>query len=147
MSEIQSISGVSTSYATGTSSASSTKYSDTKVSFSAILKQLKTGAGPGSGASKDSSEETVTITQVMSDGSVLITVYQGDKIISQTKTKSASPEENPTIMSTNVERGLPFQSDSASTNIVSSNAERMDAGNGGIDMSFLRKMLYEGCLG
>ena len=147
MSEIQSISGVSTSYATGTSSASSTKYSDTKVSFSAILKQLKTGAGPGSGASKDSSEETVTITQVMSDGSVLITVYQGDKIISHTKTKSASPEENPTIMSTNVERGLPFQSDSASTNIVSSNAERMDAGNGGIDMSFLRKMLYEGCLG
>ena len=58
----------------------------------------------------------------MSDGSVLITVYQGDKIISQTKTKSASPEENPTIMSTNVERGLPFQSDSASTNIVSSSA-------------------------
>ena len=122
MSEIQSISGVSKSYATGTSSASSTKYSDTKVSFSAILKQLKTGAGPGSGASKDSSEETVTITQVMSDGSVLITVYQGDKIISQTKTKSASPEENPTIMSTNVERYLPFQSDSASTNIVSSSA-------------------------
>ena len=144
MSEIQSISG---SYATRTSFASSTKYSDTKVSFSAILKQLKTGAGPGSGASKDSSEETVTITQVMSDGSVLITVYQGDKIISQTKTKSASPEENPTIMSTNVERGLPFQSDSASTNIVSSSAERMDAGNGGIDMSLLRNMLYEDCLG
>ena len=122
MSEIQSISGVSTSYATGTSSASSTKYSDTKVSFSAILKQLKTGAGPGSGASKDSSEQNVTITQVMSDGSVLITVYQGDKIISQTKTKSASPEDNLTIMSTNVERGLLFQSDCASTNIVSSSA-------------------------
>ena len=122
MSEIQSINGISTSYATRTSSASSTKDSDTKVFFAAILEQLKTGAGSGSGASEDSSEETVTVTQVMSDGSVLITVYQGDEIISQTKTKSASPEENPTVMSTNVERGLPVQPDSTSTNIVSSSA-------------------------
>ena len=44
MSEIQSINGISTSYATRTSSASSTKDSDTKVFFAAILEQLKTAA-------------------------------------------------------------------------------------------------------
>lgn len=125
MSEIQSINGNSTSYAAGTTSASSTKDSDTKVSFTAILNQLKTGAGSGGGASGDDSKETVTITKVMSDGSVMITVYQGDKIISQTKTKSASPEENPTVLSTNSERGLPDPANNFSMNTVSSSAAAM----------------------
>ncbi len=122
MSEVQSINGNSTSRATGTMSASSTKDSDTKVSFTAILNQLKTGAGAGGGASGDDSEETVTITKVMSDGSVMITVYQGDKIVSQTKTKSANPEENPTVLSTNFERSLPNPTDNSSMNTVSSSA-------------------------
>lgn len=61
----------------------------------------------------------------MSDGSVMITVYQGDKIISQTKTKSASPEENPTVLSTNSERGLPDPANNFSMNTVSSSAAAM----------------------
>ena len=52
----------------------------------------------------DSGEETTTITQVMSDGSVLITVYEGDRIVSQSKTHAAHPEDNPTILSTQVDK-------------------------------------------
>ena len=43
----------------------------------------------------------------MSDGSVLVTVYENDKIISQTKTHSPHPEKIPTILSTQVEHSLP----------------------------------------
>lgn len=122
MSKVQSINGVSTIYANGTSSASSTKDSDTKASFATIFKQLKTGAGPGNGASEDNAKETVTVTQVMNDGSVLVTVYQGNEIISQNKTKSANPDKNPTVISTNRERDLSLKSDNASMNIVSNSA-------------------------
>ncbi|TYZ20227.1 hypothetical protein FZ040_12330, partial [Selenomonas ruminis] len=45
--------------------------------------------------------------RVMSDGSVLVTVYEKDKIISQTKTHSPHPDKIPTILSTQVEHSLP----------------------------------------
>jgi len=47
------------------------------------------------------------VTRVMSDGSVLITVYEKDKIVSQTKTHSPQPEKIPTILSTRTEQSLP----------------------------------------
>lgn len=82
------------------------KESDTKDSFSAILQDLKSG-GSGAGANGGSDEEeTSTITQVLSDGSVLVTVYQGNEIISQTKTRSANPEENPQVVSTSYEGNI-----------------------------------------
>ena len=47
----------------------------------------------------------------MSDGSVLITVYEKDKIVAQTKAHSPHPEEIPTILSTRVEHSLPDDPD------------------------------------
>lgn len=78
------------------------KESGTKNTFSAILKQMRTGGGSSGGGSSDSDsdDKTTTVTQVMSDGSVLITVYKGDEIISQTKSHAANPTENPTVLST-----------------------------------------------
>ena len=67
--------------------------------FSAILQQMQTG-GASAGSSGGESEKTTTVTQVMADGSVLVTVYEGEKIVSQTKMRAANPEENPTIQST-----------------------------------------------
>ena len=95
--------GLAVTAGTGTANKTDTT-SETKDLFSSLLQQLKSGgaAGGGSGSSSDSDSDTVTVTQVMSDGSVLITVYQDDKIISQTKTHSQNPEENPSILSTKV---------------------------------------------
>lgn len=44
------------------------------------------------------------VTQVMSDGSVLTTVYEGKCIVSQNKTHAANPEKIPTILSNQVEK-------------------------------------------
>ena len=73
-------------------------------SFSAVLDKMKKGGAPaGGGSSDDSSDETTTVMQVMSDGSALVTTYEGDKIVSQTKTRAAHAEENPMLVSTQVE--------------------------------------------
>ena len=77
-----------------------------KGQFSTMLRQLETGGGI-TDTGESSGEDTTTVIQVMSDGSVLITVYEGDKLVSQTKTHAAHPEENPTILSTQVEKSAP----------------------------------------
>ncbi|MBO6203003.1 MAG: hypothetical protein J6O13_05680 [Selenomonas sp.] len=77
-----------------------------KGQFSTMLRQLETGGGI-TDTGESSGEDTTTVIRVMSDGSVLITVYEGDKLISQTKTHAAHPEENPTILSTQVEKSAP----------------------------------------
>ncbi len=40
---------------------------------------------------------------MLSDGSVIITVYEGNHIISETKTRSANPEQTPAVLSTRTE--------------------------------------------
>ena len=77
-----------------------------KGQFSTMLRQLETGGGI-TDTGESSGEDTTTVIQVMSDGSVLITVYDGDKLVSQTKTHAAHPEEKPTILSTQVETAAP----------------------------------------
>ncbi len=75
-----------------------------KTTFSHMLRQLETGGGIRDTGEGDNGEETTTVTQVMSDGSVLVTIYAGDRIVSQSKTHAAHSEENPTILSTQVEK-------------------------------------------
>ena len=70
-------------------------------SFSALLKNMRAGKPAGSGEEKDT--QTTTVTQVLSDGSVLVTVYEGDRIVSETKTRSANPEQTPAVLSTRTE--------------------------------------------
>ena len=77
-----------------------------KGQFSTMLRQLETGGGI-TDTGENSGEDTTTVIQVMSDGSVLITVYEGDKLISQTKTHAAHPDKTPTILSTQVEKSAP----------------------------------------
>lgn len=84
--------------------ASNDKTLKAKPVFAKMLSQLETGGGVREDGAGDSGEETTTITQVMSDGSVLITVYEGDRIVSQSKTHAAHPEDNPAILSTQVDK-------------------------------------------
>ena len=102
MSSIDEISSKGWNINTGNKVKNSDKESGAKNTFSAILKQMRTGGGSSGGGSSDSDsdDKTTTVTQVMSDGSVFITVYKGDKIISQTKSHAAKPTENPTVLST-----------------------------------------------
>ena len=73
--------------------------------FSAILRQMETGGGaPRSENSGDKNEEeTTTVTKVMADGSVLVTVYRGTEIISENKTKATTAEKDSTVISTRTE--------------------------------------------
>ena len=103
--------------AAGTEPDSKDKTQGAKSTFANMLRQLETGGGIRDTGEGDNGEEITTVTQVMSDGSVLITVYAGDRIVSQTKTHAAHPEENPTILSTQ------FEKSGSSTN--SMEAEKM----------------------
>ena len=74
--------------------------------FAALLEKMKTGtASGGSGDSSSDDTKTRTVTEVLSDGSVLITVWEGNKIVSQTKTHAADAQENPTVLSVQSESG------------------------------------------
>lgn len=110
---------------TGASNAD--KDTETKTDFSAMLSELKSGGGAGkkSSGSSDSDEETATVTQVMSDGSVLVTVYQGDEIISQTKTRAANAQENPHVLSTTFEKSGGTADNAANSAIAGSAAALM----------------------
>ena len=90
----------------GKDTVSRDKTTAAKGQFSTMLRQLETGGGI-TDTGENSGEDTTTVIQVMSDGSVLITVYEGDKLVSQTKTHAAHPEEPPTILSTQVEKSAP----------------------------------------
>ena len=83
-------------------------------SFSALLKNMRAGKPAGSGEEKDT--QTTTVTQVLSDGSVLVTVYEGNRIVSETKTCSANPEQTPAVLSTRTETsGMAQMAQAAST--------------------------------
>lgn len=83
-------------------------------SFSALLKNMRAGKPAGSGEEKDT--QTTTVTQVLSDGSVLVTVYEGNRIVSETKTRSANPEQTPAVLSTRTETsGMAQTAQTAST--------------------------------
>ena len=83
-------------------------------SFSALLANMRAGKPAGSGEEKDA--QTTTVTQVLSDGSVLVTVYEGNRIISETKTRSANPEQTPAVLSTRTETsGMAQLAQAAST--------------------------------
>lgn len=56
------------------------------------IDRLSSGGGPERGA-KDGGEDTVTVQRTMPDGSILIVVMQGDKVISETKTPA--PQKQP----------------------------------------------------
>ena len=90
----------------GKDTVSRDKTTAAREQFSTMLRQLEIGGGI-TDTGESSGEDTTTVIQVMSDGSVLITVYEGDKLISQTKTHAAHPEETPTILSTQVEKSVP----------------------------------------
>ena len=83
-------------------------------SFSALLKNMRAGKPAGSGEEKDT--QTTTVTQVLSDGSVLVTVYEGNRIVSETNTRSANPEQTPAVLSPRTEtRGMAQMAQAAST--------------------------------
>ena len=80
----------------------------------ALLKNMRAGKPAGSGEEKDT--QTTTVTQVLSDGSVLVTVYEGNRIVSETKTRSANPEQTPAVLSTRTETsGMAQMAQAAST--------------------------------
>ena len=74
--------------------------------FSAILRQMETGGGAprGENSGDRSDEKTTTVTKVMADGSVHVTVYRGTEIISENKTKATTSEKDPTVIGTRTER-------------------------------------------
>lgn len=83
-------------------------------SFSALLANMRAGKPARSGEEKDA--QTTTVTQVLSDGSVIITVYEGNHILSETKTRSANPEQTPAVLSTRTETsGMAQMAQAAST--------------------------------
>ncbi|MCR5758512.1 MAG: hypothetical protein K6F95_11485 [Selenomonas sp.] len=98
-----------------------------KGQFSKMLRQLETGGGITDTGEGQGDEETTTVIQVMSDGSVLITVYAGDKLVSQTKTHAANAEENPTILSTQVEKSGPLKDGEAQANLLETQAAGLSA--------------------
>ena len=104
--EIKSLQGITAWFGKGKVAGNKDNTLQAKEKFSSMLRQLETG-GAITDTGEKPGEDTTTVTRVMSDGSVLITVYEKDKIVSQTKTHSPQPEKIPTILSTRTEQSLP----------------------------------------
>ena len=90
--------------------------------FANLLEKMKTGHVSGGSGGSDSSDDTKTrtVTEVLSDGSVLVTVWEGNKIVSQTKTHAADAQENPTVLSVQSESGAANAKDTQAQMLASS---------------------------
>jgi len=115
--DIKAVQGMTAWSGKGKESNNKDKTLAAKEKFSTMLRQLETG-GAITDTGEKSGEDTTTVIRVMSDGSVLVTVYEKDKIISQTKTHSPHPEKIPTILSTQVERSSPDNTELQNDNLT-----------------------------
>ena len=95
MSGVSAISGTSALWTTTSTTNSSSSIEDT---YSQIVSNLQSG-GTSSGSGDSDSDDTVTTTRILSDGSVLITVMQDGKIVSETRTHPAKVEDDPSKLS------------------------------------------------
>ena len=95
MSGVSAISGTSALWNTTSTTNSSSSIEDT---YSQIVSNLQSG-GTSSGSGDSDSDDTVTTTRILSDGSVLITVMQDGKIVSETRTHPAKVEDDPSKLS------------------------------------------------
>ena len=74
--------------------------------FSKMLDNLKHGRAADYDEAVDGAEGTTTMTQIMSDGSVLVTVTDAQgKIVSQTKTRSINPDPHARVIDTVIDGG------------------------------------------
>ena len=115
--DIKAVQGMTAWSGKGKESNNKDKTLAAKEKFSTMLRQLETG-GAITDTGEKSGEDTTTVIRVMSDGSVLVTVYEKDKIISQTKTHAPHPEKIPTILSTQVERSSPDNTELQNDNLT-----------------------------
>ena len=80
---------------------------DYKVNFSKALENLKKGKPADYDEESMQGQKTQTMTQIMSDGSVLVTVYdEQGHILSQSKTRAANPDKNAHVIGTEVENSF-----------------------------------------
>jgi hypothetical protein len=106
-------------------SSTSSDYSSLKSALSAIAKgQQPATAGAGANSSDDS-EETRIVTRTQSDGSEIIMVMQGNKIISERKVGGDKDSENKSALSVNTQ----IAADQGSANAADAKIGQYEAGN------------------
>ncbi|MBQ7703852.1 MAG: hypothetical protein IJT73_00245 [Selenomonadaceae bacterium] len=72
--------------------------------FSKVLDNVKHGRPADYDEETMQTQKTQTVTQILSDGSTLITVYdEGGRVLSQTKTSAVNPDSNAQIVDTKTE--------------------------------------------
>lgn len=92
--------------------------------FSKALENLKKGRAADYDEEKINAEGTTTTTQIMSDGSVLVTVTDANgKVISQNKTRSMTPDPNAHIIDTIVETKGGLADSAILLNMLGANAQ------------------------
>ncbi len=105
------------------SSISKGTESDTKDLFAKMIRNLQQGApatgyGDENGTTLPDGSKVTIMRQTLSDGSVLITVRSGDKILSQTRTHPAQKEKNPHVLHTDTDLLGTIQHDRSICSIV-----------------------------
>ena len=119
------IRGVSgTSAVSAITAAAKKKDENTQDIFAKMVSNLQQGApatgyGDENGTTMPDGTKITIMRQTMSDGSVLITVRAGEKIVSQTRTHPVQKEEKPQILKTSLDTNDPAQHDRSITSIVS----------------------------
>ena len=85
--------------------------------FSRVLDNLKHGRPADYDEEKMRGQNTQTMTQILSDGSTLVTVFdENGKIISQSKTKAANPDPNAHVIGTRLENNFGLEELAANEN-------------------------------
>ena len=80
---------------------------DYSKTFSKVLDNVKQGRPADYDAENMQTQKTQTVTQILSDGSTLITVYdEGGRVISQHKTAAVRADSNAQILDTKTENNF-----------------------------------------
>jgi hypothetical protein len=103
MSKIQGVNASNSVCYTASVKKSSQEESTADV-FASMVKNLKEFKPAGDKSGSSEQDGTTTIKRLMSDGSLLITVMQGQEIISQSKTPATIKQKDPTLLETIVSK-------------------------------------------
>ena len=95
MSSVSAISGVSSLWDTSKVSSTSSSAADT---YAQLVNSLQSGNASGGSSGSSDDTDTVTITKVMPDGSLLIMVLKGETMVSEHKVSGASTTEQQNLL-------------------------------------------------
>ena len=102
--------------------------------FARMLQNLKESK---SADAREREEADTVVTRVLADGSVITQIYQGNKLIAQTMTRGAHPEQGKAVITERIEKLKPNALEESAQPLLASKAAQASIATAGLVSAML----------